>query len=437
MNLEIMSLMAASAAVSDDRAQLKSEAQLPLTAVDGADEEATFSSILLGLSSSLENLGDSIATTLNPSATPATEPAIEPVIAASLEPASEGLTLTSDDLSGTLLPETGNGLPPAQLPVLPVASTSAPPTAVSSAKPNSGLPATTQLAAVYNSTAAAADARSAPPADTPSFTQTAGWFSQRAAGDTGGAAIVSSNTTLKPDLKLPPATGPRPQPSVAASADKAATIIPTPVIESATTVLAERLNLLATQTAAQNPAVTLVEAAGPEPARLLVSSPAAALPTTAATTTSALPEPLSAALNINQTGWDKALGQRLVFMAANGIDSAELRLDPPQLGTVHVKLTMQGDQAQVLLQAANPLARDAMETALPRLRDMLGSEGVALDSAQVSEREQGERQRQAGHQSRSSSGMMEDETVGAPDAEVRQTTVETLTAGVGAISERV
>ena len=102
--------------------------------------------------------------------------------------------------------------------------------------------------------------------------------------------------------------------------------------------------------------------------------------------------PLAAAapaVNTAQAGWDQALGQRLVIMARNGLENAELRLDPPQLGSVNVKLALQGDQAQLILQVANPAARDVLEGALPRLREMLGNEGLQLGSAEVAERDTG------------------------------------------------
>ncbi|MEM7081987.1 MAG: flagellar hook-length control protein FliK [Pseudomonadota bacterium] len=82
-------------------------------------------------------------------------------------------------------------------------------------------------------------------------------------------------------------------------------------------------------------------------------------------------------------GWDQRLGQRLMWMVDNGLNQAELRLDPPQLGSVSVRISLFDDQAQLLFQASHPAAREALESALPKLRDLFSQNGMTLADADV------------------------------------------------------
>ena len=69
-------------------------------------------------------------------------------------------------------------------------------------------------------------------------------------------------------------------------------------------------------------------------------------------------------------------------MVSNGIQQAEIRLDPPELGHLTVKIQIQGDQTQVQFHVAQSQTRDIVEQAMPRLRDMLAQEGLDEISAQ-------------------------------------------------------
>jgi flagellar hook-length control protein FliK len=81
--------------------------------------------------------------------------------------------------------------------------------------------------------------------------------------------------------------------------------------------------------------------------------------------------------------WDAALGERVVVMAKQDINFAEIRLNPAHLGPVEVRLSVHQDQAQVVLIANHAGTREALEAALPRLRDMLADAGLTLSSANV------------------------------------------------------
>lgn len=81
----------------------------------------------------------------------------------------------------------------------------------------------------------------------------------------------------------------------------------------------------------------------------------------------------------------QALANRISMMNAKNLQVAEMRLDPPNLGSVRVQIRMQGEQASVIFQAPNAHARELLEQSLPKLREMMEAEGLMLADAQVSE----------------------------------------------------
>lgn len=83
--------------------------------------------------------------------------------------------------------------------------------------------------------------------------------------------------------------------------------------------------------------------------------------------------------------WRSAIGDSLVIMTGQQQNRAELVLTPPQLGRVEVTLTMTGDQANAIFVSANPAVREALESALPRLQELLADAGIVLNSQVGSE----------------------------------------------------
>lgn len=83
--------------------------------------------------------------------------------------------------------------------------------------------------------------------------------------------------------------------------------------------------------------------------------------------------------------WTPAASQRILWMAGQNVSSAELRLDPPELGSLSVRLNIQGDQASLSFTSPHANVRDALEQQMPRLREMLAENGIELDQADVSD----------------------------------------------------
>lgn len=77
------------------------------------------------------------------------------------------------------------------------------------------------------------------------------------------------------------------------------------------------------------------------------------------------------------------LGERVVWLAGRQGQVAEIALNPPHLGPLEVRLSLSGGEAGAQFFSPHPLVRDAIEAALPKLREMLAEAGVTLGQAQV------------------------------------------------------
>ncbi|HFC53901.1 MAG TPA: hypothetical protein ENJ43_05665 [Gammaproteobacteria bacterium] len=118
------------------------------------------------------------------------------------------------------------------------------------------------------------------------------------------------------------------------------------------------------------------------PPALVAAQPQAAGPGSAPAASERPSLPISAPLHSPQ--WQGALGERLVWMVKRDLQQAELRLNPQHLGPVEVRIEIRNEQASITFSAHHTVTRDALEAAVPRLREMLGENGVNLASVDVS-----------------------------------------------------
>jgi len=85
-----------------------------------------------------------------------------------------------------------------------------------------------------------------------------------------------------------------------------------------------------------------------------------------------------------QRAWAEDVGNRMMWMVGRNESRAELVLTPAHLGKLEVSIQINGDQTTAHFVAASAAARDALEQALPRLREVLQQAGINLGEANVS-----------------------------------------------------
>jgi flagellar hook-length control protein FliK len=100
------------------------------------------------------------------------------------------------------------------------------------------------------------------------------------------------------------------------------------------------------------------------------------------------------AVPVGNSGWSDAVVDKVMWFSANQINSAEIKLNPPDLGPLHVRISTQQDQTSVVFSSPHAAVRDALDQALPRLRDMFGGQGLQLSDASVGGQAQRQQQQQ-------------------------------------------
>ncbi|MGR6503046.1 flagellar hook-length control protein FliK [Shewanella sp. Koi 1] len=120
---------------------------------------------------------------------------------------------------------------------------------------------------------------------------------------------------------------------------------------------------------------------------------------------------------------------QLVTMVSQGIQQAEIRLDPPELGHMLVKVQVHGDQTQVQFHVTQSQTRDVVEQAIPRLRELLQEQGMQLADSHVSQGDQGQRREGGfGEAGGSSGGNVDDFSAEELDLGLNQAT--SLNSGI-------
>ena len=111
----------------------------------------------------------------------------------------------------------------------------------------------------------------------------------------------------------------------------------------------------------------------------------------AITTTSASNQAMfDKAVNIYKAEGQAQLAEKVRWMVNSKNSSAEIRLDPPDLGAVNIKVNLSGDAAQVNFTVQSQTAKEALDQAVPRLRDMLQQQGIELGQSSVQQDSSGQ-----------------------------------------------
>ncbi|HIF9163496.1 TPA: flagellar hook-length control protein FliK [Photobacterium damselae] len=78
------------------------------------------------------------------------------------------------------------------------------------------------------------------------------------------------------------------------------------------------------------------------------------------------------------------LADKVQMMAAKNLKQIDIRLDPPELGRMQIKLSLHDDnQASIQFQVAHQQTRDLIDQAMPRLRELLLQQGMQLAQSSV------------------------------------------------------
>jgi len=138
--------------------------------------------------------------------------------------------------------------------------------------------------------------------------------------------------------------------------------------------------------------------------------------------------PLALDTQMGQPKWGNDFSQKIVWLAHQNHQVAELKLNPAHLGPVEIMLSLSGDNGtQAAAQFVSPhlAVREAIEAALPRLREMMAESGIQLGDVMVGSEsfQQNDKGEQFGQQHARHSNQFggQDESTGSVDQQIVST----------------
>ncbi|OLY74897.1 flagellar hook-length control protein [Pseudomonas sp. ATCC PTA-122608] len=107
-------------------------------------------------------------------------------------------------------------------------------------------------------------------------------------------------------------------------------------------------------------------------------------------TANALPPVANAPLAMHQSGWTDEVVNRVMYLSSANLKSAEIQLQPAELGRLDISVKMSADQqAQVTFMSGHAVVREALESQSGRLREMFAQQGMGQVDVNVSDQSRG------------------------------------------------
>ena len=104
----------------------------------------------------------------------------------------------------------------------------------------------------------------------------------------------------------------------------------------------------------------------------------------AAVTQKASTDPnIAQTFNLQKNDAVKALHDKVNAMLNINNKEAEIRLDPPELGSMQIRIRSEAEQAQVNFVVQNQQAKEALEQSMPKLKEMLAEQGIQLGESNI------------------------------------------------------
>ena len=122
------------------------------------------------------------------------------------------------------------------------------------------------------------------------------------------------------------------------------------------------------------------------------------------------------AVPLGKTGWDQAISQRIMLMVGSAEQTATLTLNPPDLGPLQIVVHVHNDQADTTFITGHAHVREALESSLGTLQDMMKQAGINMGTTQFSNSQNSfnnqqnqQQEQQANNQSRQSNALVGDD----------------------------
>ncbi len=142
-------------------------------------------------------------------------------------------------------------------------------------------------------------------------------------------------------------------------------------------------NALATR--ADPTGTAVVDGAPAVPVILSNGQPAALSPLTPPTTSTVLTMPVG--VQPGDPRWAQAFADRVAWLVQGNVQAANIRLSPPELGQLDIRISLQNDQASILIASPHQTVRHALESTMMQLRQQFDNMGFVTVQAQVTDQQ--------------------------------------------------
>lgn len=130
----------------------------------------------------------------------------------------------------------------------------------------------------------------------------------------------------------------------------------------------------------------------------------------------------------NSPQFAQELGEQIAWMGSGQVKEARIKLHPEELGSMDVRVNMDGGKVNVAIIAQHPAAVHAVQQTLSQLDSMLAHHGLSLGQADVG-------QRQAGQGDGNASATASPQGNGGSDADAAPATLATTAVSRGLLDE--
>ena len=98
--------------------------------------------------------------------------------------------------------------------------------------------------------------------------------------------------------------------------------------------------------------------------------------------------PVNQPLAMHQSGWSEELVNRVMYLSSANLKSADIQLEPAELGRLDIRVNLSPDQAaQVNFVSAHAGVREALDSQMHRLREMMAQQGMGQVDVNVSDQQ--------------------------------------------------
>lgn len=123
----------------------------------------------------------------------------------------------------------------------------------------------------------------------------------------------------------------------------------------------------------------------PMPAQLGVNSGNASAVTTSTTTSAILPGTAHMRVDVpvGHAAWEQSMARQVLQAGHQQLQTLQIKLNPSNLGALEVRIAIDAETTSIVFSSHHAVVREAVEGAIPRLREMFSGSGLNLGDVNV------------------------------------------------------